>query len=609
MGYGFFELLQEVDRRIAKAKADMGFTGSTLDAGAIGGALPPTVIPDLAGDASGPISATVVEAIQGVAVDPTDPTAGQVLTAIDADSAEWADPTAVAGADHGALTGLGDDDHKQYQLVSEGLPSIGNPPAAQGGLYSLLEDPDGPVTLLNNSAHNAFPSLTQMADGRLVVVYRAGTSHVGDKGTTVMRVSSDLGRTWSSATTVHNDATYDSRVGAVARVRGGRLLVALGKYNQAGSVAIGVGWTTYSDDNGVAWSTPAGTNSAFTAPAYAMGPAVQLPDGTLLMPLYGRNSGNTFDSSRVVFSTDNGESWGGEITIANGQTASRQYSEPQIVRLLDGTLYCLMRSDTASQMWAAISIDDGATWGAAASKFSGTGKPALTRLGDGTLVCIYRKVSNNDAVYRISADDGATWGSETTLDVVGAGFNMTYAGPYELDDAGGVLAVAWGVENAALTDSDLFFTYLYRGNTISPLSGDYLGLPVDPDTDELVKVSSNDTTPGYLGTKLVAGARITLTEVDDGSDETLEISADAASVDLTQLHEHVIGEDLTAETNSAKVTFLTANEFEPESLAAYLNGARQRPVTDYTEDAGYQSITFAVAPTTADELILDYVAA
>jgi len=44
-------------------------------------------------------------------------------------------------------------------------------------------------------------------------------------------------------------------------------------------------------------------------------------------------------------------------------------------------------------------------------------------------------------------------------------------------------------------------------------------------TDEKVKVSSNDTTQGYLNGKLVAGAGITLTENSDGSNETLSVVA------------------------------------------------------------------------------------
>lgn len=46
-----------------------------------------------------------------------------------------------------------------------------------------------------------------------------------------------------------------------------------------------------------------------------------------------------------------------------------------------------------------------------------------------------------------------------------------------------------------------------------------------PNTDETAKVSSNDTTAGYLNGKLVAGTNITLTENNNGGNETLTIAA------------------------------------------------------------------------------------
>lgn len=45
----------------------------------------------------------------------------------------------------------------------------------------------------------------------------------------------------------------------------------------------------------------------------------------------------------------------------------------------------------------------------------------------------------------------------------------------------------------------------------------------------LIRVSSNDTTPGYLNGKLVAGEGVDLTEGSDGGDETLTISGEDAS--------------------------------------------------------------------------------
>ena len=50
--------------------------------------------------------------------------------------------------------------------------------------------------------------------------------------------------------------------------------------------------------------------------------------------------------------------------------------------------------------------------------------------------------------------------------------------------------------------------------------------------DENVKVSSNDTLADFLISKLVAGTNITITEINDGGNETLEIKATALETDI-----------------------------------------------------------------------------
>lgn len=50
-------------------------------------------------------------------------------------------------------------------------------------------------------------------------------------------------------------------------------------------------------------------------------------------------------------------------------------------------------------------------------------------------------------------------------------------------------------------------------------------------TDQVAKVSSNDTTSGYLNGKLVAGAGVTLTENSDGGNETLTIANTVVNTD------------------------------------------------------------------------------
>ncbi|MEL6584043.1 MAG: tail fiber protein [Pseudomonadota bacterium] len=50
------------------------------------------------------------------------------------------------------------------------------------------------------------------------------------------------------------------------------------------------------------------------------------------------------------------------------------------------------------------------------------------------------------------------------------------------------------------------------------------------DAGETVTVSGNDTTPGHLKGKLVAGTGVTLTEGNNGGDETLTVAIDSAAV-------------------------------------------------------------------------------
>lgn len=67
---------------------------------------------------------------------------------------------------------------------------------------------------------------------------------------------------------------------------------------------------------------------------------------------------------------------------------------------------------------------------------------------------------------------------------------------------------------------------------VTDLNGNFRLVLSEPSvitTDELIKISSNDTTADYLLSKLVAGTNITLTENNDGSNETITISAVAGA--------------------------------------------------------------------------------
>ena len=79
----------------------------------------------------------------------------------------------------------------------------------------------------------------------------------------------------------------------------------------------------------------------------------------------------------------------------------------------------------------------------------------------------------------------------------------------------------------ALTTGDLYFNSV--SNQLNVWDGSSW-VAITANTDQNVKVSSNDTTAGYLNGKLVAGSNITLTETNDGSNETLSVSATDNSI-------------------------------------------------------------------------------
>ena len=70
-------------------------------------------------------------------------------------------------------------------------------------------------------------------------------------------------------------------------------------------------------------------------------------------------------------------------------------------------------------------------------------------------------------------------------------------------------------------------------------------LSADEQGGGLVKVSSNDTTAGYLNGKLVAGTNITLTEGSDGENETLTIATTGVATTSTKLDDFGTPDDNT----------------------------------------------------------------
>jgi len=88
----------------------------------------------------------------------------------------------------------------------------------------------------------------------------------------------------------------------------------------------------------------------------------------------------------------------------------------------------------------------------------------------------------------------------------------------------------------------------------------------------LVANSASDTTPSYLATKLVAGSGITLTTLNGGGNETLQVNADAVP-SYTALEDITIGAPVATTATASSVENLINNGLgNPGSLLAFDTG-------------------------------------
>jgi sialidase-1 len=114
------------------------------------------------------------------------------------------------------------------------------------------------------------------------------------------------------------------------------------------------GWLgTYvlrSRDQGASWSAPIPVNVRPLKHGGCRLGAWQLPDGPILLGLYGRIRGYGEEGegestrSALMRSDDGGENWEYYSTLAYDPASIVDYEEPALLRLRDGRLVCFMRT-------------------------------------------------------------------------------------------------------------------------------------------------------------------------------------------------------------------------------------------------------------------------
>ena len=280
--------------------------------------------------------------------------------------------------------------------------------------------------------YEAFPDVCKLSNGDLYCVFYAGYGHVSHPcaklpaGGRICSVrSSDGGLTWSKAADAI-DLPEDDRDPSVTQLPDGTMLC---NFFQGRPMARCL--VARSTDNGKTWSPdpvqvplPPGLDKV-----YCSARIMRLPDGTLLLPVYGRTDGVKNYASAVVRSTDNGATWGDGVLIKDDRTHTPGHCEPALARMPDGALICHLRPC----MCQTESTDDGRTW-TEPRKLPFPGHAADLLLTSQNILLSAHRIPGTSLHY--SLDFGKTWSENVRIDHVGG----AYPSMVELDD-GTVLCV------------------------------------------------------------------------------------------------------------------------------------------------------------------------
>lgn len=292
-------------------------------------------------------------------------------------------------------------------------------------------------------AYEAFPDVCRTATGELLCVFYAGYGHISvpteklPRGARIALCrSTDEGRTWSPAETVV-DSPIDDRDSSITLLANGDLLVAYMSYDPKRTPGTHQVFTVRSTDNGRTWGAPQRVPTPFTANEAVSEPVRPLPDGRLLLPVYGSMADRPGPRyvSGLVESRDNGASW---RSLALIQSSRYDLCEPSLVCFPDGRLGMAIRPDMT---WCE-SLDGGKTWTDPGPMPIPGDAPYLLLTSKNLLLCGFRHRPTRSTGVIASADGGRTWGPMITLDrVLGA-----YPSMIELPD--GRVLVAYYTEGA-----------------------------------------------------------------------------------------------------------------------------------------------------------------
>lgn len=317
--------------------------------------------------------------------------------------------------------------------------------------------------------HLAFPDVVRLRDGRLLVVYREGRTHVDATGRIMKQFGSADALTWSAPEVLVDTPSIDDRDPSVTVLPNGDVLVNWFQYLPQGNLTVHHVYVTRSTDNGATFGTAVEVDHGpltVTSPQLdaqglwvdsagqpvivqaSSSSVISTVGDRLLLPAYGGNALNLSNlnatpRSRLTLyaSNDSGDTWTA-LPVAPARATDTWLMEPAIMRLDDGSLLMQLRTaaatspSSAGHLLQTVSTDDGATF----SDYRDLGfvghAPELVQLHNGVVVSAFRylddALTTETVSMMASVDRGATWGDQVVIHDCSA-VECGYPGLLELD--------------------------------------------------------------------------------------------------------------------------------------------------------------------------------
>lgn len=302
----------------------------------------------------------------------------------------------------------------------------------------------------------AFPVATRLADGTVLALYRQGLDKHGADGRFLLQRSADRGATWSEPVVVLDRggrvagspaADGPARVPAMAgllHTTSGALLANFG-------VVEGLSEGTYmfadeardlpvrtlltrSEDGGANWTAPELLDAAPPGSCPTTKP-FQRPDGTICMPLEIPGPVPGVPATGMVFSDDDGRSFGGFVRCACDDSGALALCDGHCAQLDDGRILLLLwtfraSDETTIDVHRCHSQDGGRTWSEPLpTGLHGQVTAPLELPGGSVLAASNRRVAPEGILIHVSHDGGATWDQDDSVRMWDAAAGRTLAEP------------------------------------------------------------------------------------------------------------------------------------------------------------------------------------